>query len=199
MEWTASPRHPVSVSSAAIRSLYHLYFEWVLGIKPRSLRLWGVLVSFDWQLDTTQSHLRGENLNWRVASVRLACDQVCERLSWMMINEGGPSVAVTVPRPALWALWERWLSMDQWESQIAASLWGSHLEILSGCLQSSTVTWECKPSKYFLPQVVFSKSGFYHSNGEADKYVGQTLCWPSYLPTSNHMFSKKSFGDGHSL
>lgn len=47
-------------------------------------------VSF-WQLDTSQSHMGRENLNRRIASIRLSCGQVCEALSWLMIYEGGSS------------------------------------------------------------------------------------------------------------
>jgi hypothetical protein len=41
--------------------------------------------------NTSNSHLGRGNLDWRIASTRLSCGQVCGAFSWLMTDEKGPS------------------------------------------------------------------------------------------------------------
>lgn len=69
--------------------------EWARNLILRSW-MWeswrAVSGEFYCQLDTTQGHLRRENLNWKITSIRLVCCQ--------MTDVGGPSPALqgTIPR-----------------------------------------------------------------------------------------------------
>lgn len=47
----------------------------------------GKCPSFSCHLDTVQSYLK----NWKIAQIRLACGNICDKLLWLVTDAGGPS------------------------------------------------------------------------------------------------------------
>jgi hypothetical protein len=64
------------------------------------------LVSFC-QLHTNYNHLERRKLNCRITSITLACRQICEAFSRLVIDAREPILLLAVPSPDWW-FWCRW-------------------------------------------------------------------------------------------
>lgn len=118
-----------------------------------------VLFLFFCQLNTSQGHLRRENLNWENVSIRLAC----RAFSWLMIDVEEPSSLWVVPFLGTWS-WG-YKRASKWCFSVASVLVSSFrflttelnsaefLPCLLWMMASDDLTVSCKPNKPFVSHV----------------------------------------------
>lgn len=52
---------------------------------------------FHCQFEKNYSHMRKVNMGWEIASTRYSCGHDCGAYSWLLVDEGGPSLVWVIP------------------------------------------------------------------------------------------------------
>lgn len=122
------------------------------------------------QLDTSYSHLKGGNLDWENASVRLSFRQACRVFSlWLMLEGPAPELMVLsaiIKKPEQ-ASKQPYFTASKLASRFPPSLKVPTLVYFSGL-------WVriCKP---FPPKFAFGQGVFFHNRNHKETTYSQVL------------------------